>query len=73
MSATPPANSPDELAHITKPGGHIVLALRPDGSENSKFTDKLVALEAESKWRLVEISEQFQPLPSQLVHSRFAS
>ena len=58
-----PASSFDELVRITRPGGHIVFSLRPDVYENNGFKDKQTTLELEAKWRLVEISEQFQPLP----------
>lgn len=58
-----PANSLDELVRITKPGGHIAFSLRPDVYENSGFKDKQTALETDGKWRLVEVSQQFQPLP----------
>ena len=58
-----PANSFDELVRITRPGGHIAFSLRPDVYENSGFKDKQTALETDGKWRLVEVSEQFQPLP----------
>jgi SAM-dependent methyltransferase len=57
------ASSFDELMRITKPGGHIAFSLRPDVYENNGFKEKQTALEADGKWRLVEISEQFQPMP----------
>ena len=53
----------DELVRITRPGGHIAFSLRPDVYENSGFKDKQTALETDGKWRLVEVSGQFQPLP----------
>ena len=58
-----PASSLDELVRITKPGGHIVFSLRPDVYKDSGFKEKQDALEAEGKWQLVEVSEEFQPLP----------
>lgn len=58
-----PASSFDELIRITRPGGHIAFSLRPDVYENSGFKDKQDSLELEDKWRLVELSPQFQPLP----------
>jgi SAM-dependent methyltransferase len=58
-----PASSLDELVRITRPGGYIVFSLRPDVYRDSGFKEKQDALEAEGKWKLVEASEEFQPLP----------
>jgi len=58
-----PASSFDELIRITRPGGHIVFSLRPDVYRDSGFKEKQDALEASGKWKLVEVSEEFQPLP----------
>jgi SAM-dependent methyltransferase len=58
-----PASSFDELIRITRPGGYIVFSLRPDVYRDSGFKEKQGALEAEGKWKLVEASEEFQPLP----------
>ncbi len=58
-----PASSFDELIRITKPGGHIVFSLRPDIYRDSGFKEKQDTLASEGKWKLVEVSEEFQPLP----------
>jgi len=58
-----PASSFDELIRITKPGGYIVFSLRPDVYRDSGFKEKQDTLESEGKWKLVEVSEEFQPLP----------
>ena len=58
-----PASSFDELIRITRPGRYIVFSLRPDVYRDSGFKEKQDALEAEGKWKLVEASEEFQPLP----------
>jgi SAM-dependent methyltransferase len=58
-----PASSLDELVRITKPGGHIVFSLRPDVYKDSGFKEQQDTLKSEGKWRLVEVSEEFQPLP----------
>jgi SAM-dependent methyltransferase len=58
-----PASSLDELIRITKPGGYIVYSLRPDVYRDSGFKEKQSALESEGRWRLVEASEEFKPLP----------
>jgi len=59
-----PASSFDELVRITKPGGYIVFTLRPDVYENSGFKEKQTSLESDGKWKLTEVSEKFQPLPT---------
>jgi SAM-dependent methyltransferase len=58
-----PASSLDELVRITRPGGHIVFSLRPDVYRDSGFKEKQDELETQGKWKLVEESEEFQPLP----------
>ncbi len=58
-----PASSLDELIRITKPGGHIVFSLRPDVYRDNGFKQKQDGLESEGKWKLIEVSEEFQPLP----------
>ncbi len=58
-----PASSLDELVRVTQPGGHIVFSLRPDLYETGGFKEKQSELEAQGKWKLVELSERFQPLP----------
>jgi len=58
-----PASSLDELVRITRPGGYIVFSLRPDVYEDSGFKEKQSALEAAGNWKLVEVTEKFQPLP----------
>lgn len=58
-----PASSLDELVRITKPGGYITFTLRPDIYETGGFKEQQQALEAQGAWKLVEASEQFQPLP----------
>jgi SAM-dependent methyltransferase len=58
-----PASSLDELVRITRPGGHVVFSLRPDVYRDSGFKEKQDELETQGKWKLVEESEQFQPLP----------
>ncbi|MFC1920221.1 class I SAM-dependent DNA methyltransferase [Chloroflexota bacterium] len=58
-----PASSLDELIRITRPGGYIVYSLRPDVFNDNGFKEKQDALEKEGKWKLTEVSEEFQPLP----------
>ncbi len=58
-----PASSLDELTRITRPDGHIIYSLRPDVYRDSGFKEKQADLEADRQWKLVEVSEEFQPLP----------
>ena len=58
-----PTSSFDELVRVTRPGGYIVFSLRPDVYRDSCFKQKQDSLEAEGKWKLAEVSEEFQPLP----------
>ena len=58
-----PASSLDELIRVTKPGGYIVYTLRPDVYRDHGFKQKHDALEAEGKWMLAQVSEEFQTLP----------
>lgn len=58
-----PAGSLDELARITRPEGHVVFSLRPDVYETAGFKEKQQELESLATWELVEVSEEFQPLP----------
>jgi len=55
-----PASSLDELIRITRPGGYIVFTLHTDTYKNSGFKEKLIALESEDKWKLVEESEKLR-------------
>jgi len=58
-----PASSFDELIRITRPNGYIIFSLRPDVYQDSGFKEKQDNLEAAGKWNLIEVSEEFQPLP----------
>lgn len=58
-----PASSLDELVRITRPGGYVVFSLRPDVYESAGFKEKQAGLVESGKWKLVEESEEFQPLP----------
>jgi len=58
-----PASSFHELIRITRPSGHIVFSLRPDVYRDSGFKEEQERLERAGKWKLVESSEEFQPLP----------
>jgi ubiquinone/menaquinone biosynthesis C-methylase UbiE len=58
-----PASSLDELIRVTRPNGFILFSLRPDVYLENGFKEKQDSLEAEGKWRLVEVSEPLQLLP----------
>ncbi|MFC2021410.1 class I SAM-dependent DNA methyltransferase [Chloroflexota bacterium] len=58
-----PASSLDELVRVTKPGGYLVYSLRPDVYRDNGFKEKQDTLEADGKWKFVEVSEEFPSLP----------
>ena len=58
-----PASSLDELARITSPGGYVVFSLRPDLYKDGGFREMQDSLESEGRWRFVEASDPYQPLP----------
>ena len=58
-----PANSFDELIRITKTSGLIVFSLRVDLYQDGGFKEYQSGLEETGKWKLVEVTDQFQPLP----------
>jgi SAM-dependent methyltransferase len=58
-----PASAFDELARVTRPGGHVLFTLRPDIYEGNGFKEKQSALEGAGAWKLLEVSQEFQPLP----------
>jgi predicted TPR repeat methyltransferase len=58
-----PASSIDELVRVVKSGGHIVFSLRTDTYLENGFKDKMDSLESAGRWKLVEVSDAYQPLP----------
>ena len=58
-----PAGSIDELVRVVKSGGHIVFSLRTDTYLENGFKDKMDSLESAGLWKLVEVSDAYQPLP----------
>ena len=58
-----PANSLDELARITKPGGLIVFSLRVDTYESDGFKEQQSGMEEAGVWQLADMTDRFQPLP----------
>ncbi|MFC2009201.1 class I SAM-dependent DNA methyltransferase [Chloroflexota bacterium] len=58
-----PASSLDELVRVVRAGGHVVYSLRPDVYGKSGFREKHAELEAASRWKLVEVSDEVKVLP----------
>ncbi|MCS5666590.1 MAG: class I SAM-dependent methyltransferase [Dehalococcoidia bacterium] len=59
-----PANSFDELARITKPGGLIVFSLRVDTYESAGFKQQQLGMEEAGIWQLAEMTDEYQPMPT---------
>ena len=57
-----PVHAFDELTRVTRAGGLIVFSLRTEQIEEA-FNAYLTASTAAGRWRLVECSEPFRPLP----------
>jgi len=58
-----PAECLDELARITRGGGHVIFTLRADQPPPG-FEDKISELEHAGQWQLVERGDEFQALPT---------
>jgi len=58
-----PAKSIEELIRVTKRGGHIVFSLRPDTYLEAGFKEIQTELETAGKWKLIEVTDEFKPLP----------
>lgn len=58
-----PVRAFDELVRITKGGGHIVFSLKTDLYAREGFGQYLAHLETAGRWRLVERSAPYHPLP----------
>ena len=53
----------DELIRITKPQGYIVFTIRTDVYLENGFKEKQAEIESEGLWEVIEISDEFHPLP----------
>lgn len=58
-----PATCLDELARVTRAGGHVIFTLRADRMPPG-FEDKIAELESAERWQLVERGDEFQAMPS---------
>lgn len=59
-----PPESLDELARAVRAGGWIVSSVRADTYERGGFKERQRSLEDGGKWRLVKVTEEFQPFPA---------
>lgn len=55
-----PASSLDELARVTRPGGHAIFTVRDSVFERGGFDAVIRRLESEGRWRRVEESPYFR-------------
>ena len=54
----------EELLRITKPQGHIVFTIRTDVYLKNGFKEKQEEMESKKLWEVVDVSEEFHPLPT---------
>jgi SAM-dependent methyltransferase len=59
-----PPDSLDELIRVTRPGGHLIFTISTPAYESGGFRDKLAALTAAGRWREVEVTRLWHPLPN---------
>ncbi len=53
----------DELVRVTKPQGVIVFTLKTDVYLENGFKQKMEQLESDKVWEILEVSDEFHPLP----------
>jgi len=54
----------NELIRITKPQGYVVFTIRTDVYLENGFKEKQDDMESSGLWEIVEISDEFHPLPA---------
>jgi len=54
----------NELIRITKPQGYVVFTIRTDVYLENGFKEKQDDMESNGLWEIVEISDEFHPLPA---------
>lgn len=59
-----PPESFDELVRVVESGGWAVFSVRDDVYQNEGFREKQESLQEEGRWRLVQMTEAFQPFPA---------
>ena len=57
-------NSLIELLRITKPQGYVVFTIRTDIYLENGFKEKQKEMEFKELWELIEISDEFHPMPT---------
>lgn len=60
-----PPSSFDELIRITRTGGRLVFTVLSKVYETGGFKEKQAELEAQGKWRLLEMTPEFKSLPQE--------
>jgi SAM-dependent methyltransferase len=58
-----PAHAVDELVRITRGGGRLVLTIASSAWEAGGFKDRIEALERAGRWRLLEATPVYRPMP----------
>lgn len=59
-----PPEALDELVRAVRAGGWVVFSVRADTYERGGFKERQRSLEEGGKWRLVKMTEEFQPFPA---------
>ena len=60
-AAHAPAHAFDELARITKPGGHIIFTMRTDFYTQPDFQQKFEEFNTSGIWTLIDTTQPYQP------------
>jgi len=55
-----PVGTLDELARVTRPGGHVIFNVRSDTFRDQGFAHRMSALEEAGRWRKVDESPDFR-------------
>jgi predicted TPR repeat methyltransferase len=53
----------DELVRVTRPGGHLVFTVTEPAYHEGGFKEKQEVLEADGRWKLVEVTKPYRALP----------
>ena len=58
-----PPSGLDEMLRVTRAGGCLIFSVSDPAFEDAGFKEKMAAMGAESRWREVEITPPYRPLP----------
>ena len=58
-----PAHAMDELVRITRAGGRLILTIASSAWEAGGFKDRIEAFERAGRWRLLEATPPYRPMP----------